>query len=121
MRLCQSGADFLFQLGNRAQRHGGAKDILGQRLDVALAQTQIAGQIGQDGGQPFADAVLTNLGRDGRVVDSAAAGAGAGVALVLGDFHHDRRQFDALETRNFPIVGPRFGWQGRVTTRACRG
>ena len=116
----QGGGDLTLQMADRAQGHGGAEDHLGDLLDGPLAQVAAAGQKGQGGRQAWADARGPDLGGDGGVGDLAAAGAGAGLALVLGDLHGPGRQLGDLMPGRFGVVGAGRGGQRGLTAAAVR-
>ena len=105
----QGGADFLFEIGDRAQSDRGAKQIGGQLLDITFAQAEVAGQIRQRRRQTRAHAVFPNRRGDRRLVDGTAAGTGTGVGLIFSDIQDDGGQLDRLKALRLRIVGSRFG------------
>ena len=64
-----------------------------------------AGQIGEGGGQSGADAVGFEVGRDGGVVEQAAARAGAVVPAVLSDRGRQPGQLGNLVPGRLRVVG----------------
>lgn len=64
VRHRQGGADFLFQVGHRAQRDRHAEDVFTNLFDAAFAQALIAGQITDDAGQMRTGHVGQHVGRD---------------------------------------------------------
>ena len=117
----QRGAGLLGQVAHRAQRQRHVEDVFGQLLQAALAEVVAAGQVGQGGGQARADAVGLEVGRDGGVVEGAAAGAGAEVPAILGDFRRQPGQFGHLVPGRLRVVGCRPGRQGLVAALAVAG
>ncbi len=121
MRGCHGGADFLFEIGNGAQGEGRAEDRLRDFLDAALAKALSAGEIRQRRRQPRPDAVGPNHRGDRRLRHGATARAGAGMGLIFGNLHGDRRQLDGLKTLRLRVAGPRRVRQRGLAVRASVG
>ena len=117
----QGSADFLFEIGHRAQRDRHAEDRLGNFLDAPFADALSAAQIRQCPGQTRAEAVSANRGGDSRLRDFAAASASAGMGLVLGDLRRDLRQLSGLKTLGCGIVRTGLARQVGVTMRTFVG
>src|SRR5262249_58220612 len=89
--------------------------------EAGLAEVGAAGQEGEGGGQPGADAVVLEFGWGGGVVAGAAAGAGAEMAALLGDLGRRLGQLADLVPGGLGIVGRRVRGQGLVAALAVAG
>jgi hypothetical protein len=77
------------QSGHAAQSEREVEDDFGNVLQTALGDVLAATEVTEHRGQARAERVSANLGRDGLTGDMAATGAGAGMALELGDHSAD--------------------------------
>ena len=105
---------------NSSQRHGDVEDRLDDLFDAAAADAMGADQVGQQSGQPRADAVSSDVGGDGGAGDFAAAGTGAGVPLVFNDASSHGGQFGDLMPGRLGIVGSGLSRQRRLAMAADR-
>lgn len=121
MGLCQGGAGFLFQIGDRPQSDRRVEELVGDFLDAAFADAVIAGEVREGGGHAGSDAVGPDLGGDRGMRDLAAAGTGSGMSLVFRDDGHQGRKFDDLMPGRRRIERAGLFRQRRSTTAALRG
>lgn len=90
-------------------------------LDIAFADAVTTGEVGKRTSQAWSDAVGANLSRDGLIGNDATTRASAGVGLIFGNLHRDRRQFNGLKSFRFRIVRPWLGGQRGMAARAFSG
>ena len=117
----QCSADLLLEVGHGAQRHGRVEDDRRDLLDAALADAMTAREIRQHAGEARPDTVGQVFARNGGVRNMGAARTGAGVALILRNERHDRRQLGLLKARRRGIIGCGVGRQSRLAVLTLPG
>ncbi len=78
-----------------------------------------ANQVGQRGGQIWAEAVAADVGRDGGTCNGLAGRTGACVSLIFANLRDQRGQFGDLMPRGFGVSGS--GFLGPVVAAAAAG
>ena len=117
----QGFAQLPLQGGDAAQRERDAEDDLGDLLQPAVTDVVAALQVAQHGRQTRAEGVGADLGGDGLAGDVAAAGAGPGVALELGDHGLGLGQLGELVPDRLGVARGRSLGQRRVAVLAVGG